>query len=177
MTARKDLRTAETEWRATPVRRSAQRAPKPAARGRLTAAGIVCALIGLALAVASLLNPVQAQDFEAAQVLQDRGWHGVGGDMQAQATTADARAAPIVAVWTREPMQVPNGVDPYGHWLYVKWLLECDTGQVLNYALLDDADRVVLVRDVLGYTLPMETPTGDMARITRGVCRTYGFAP
>lgn len=172
MTARKDLRTSESDWR------TSNHAPRPyptlAVRTRWPHV-VLLVLVALAAGIGA----VRAQDSEAAQVLQDRGWHGVGGSLQAQATTINPQAVSegIIAVWTREPMRVPNGVDPYGHWAYTQFLFACTHGLVVPYALIDDDNRVVLGRHVLGYTAEAYAPAGPLKQLMQRVCNSYGFTP
>lgn len=168
MTARKDLRTRESEYRSTDHSSRQQR------RAEVGSKFWHHLLLGVALfgiAMLGITSIARAQDFESMQVLEDRGWHGVGGTMQAQATTVDPRALPIVAVWTREPID--------GDWLYVKFLIGCDQGLMVAYAMIDDTGRIRLARHILGYTPPALAPVpgSDKHRIMRGVCNNYGFAP
>lgn len=173
MTARKDLRTSEAEYRSTDHTPRQQNRMEPETRHWHVA---LLVFVALAAGIGAARAQVNTE-LEALMVQQDRGWHGIGGDVQIQSTTVDARALPIIAVWTREPLRVPNGVDPYGHWFYVKYLLACHEGLVVPYALIDDSNRIALGRDVLGYTAPAQTPTGGLATAMRTLCSQYGVAP
>lgn len=168
MNTRKDLRTGDAEYRAT---NHAPR-PRPATpprRSRLVPLLIVAA----AAAVSAVTYTAHAQDrsdIEALAVQEDRGWHGIGRDLQAQATTVDVRGS-MVGVWVRSPVG-----NQYGQWLHVKYVLDCIKGDSLMYAVIDGG-RVQTLREITGGPGILETPQpGTPARhMMQQLCAEIGY--
>lgn len=167
MNTRKELRTAEHEWRTTPPIARRPQPPKPDRGYRYL-------LLAIAL-FASAIGAARAQvntDLEALLVQQDRGWHATGNGTQIQSSSVDARALPIVAVWMRSPTTGAR----YGDWLHVKYLFHCEDRASLLYAVLDSG-RIRTMESINGTPGIMEHPRpGSPAYLTlQAVCGLYGY--
>lgn len=121
-----------------------------------------------------LCTPVSAQsrDAEVALVLQDRGWHGTGGDMQVHYPTLRIEL-PTISLWQRSP------VGPqYGEWLYVKVLINCEQWKMVPFAGLDENGNFGLIEELIGSTPPVFSPDPgtETYRAMTAVCGQYGYS-
>lgn len=175
MNTRKELRTAEHEWRTTPP---IAHKPQPKERSFFREWGWKYLVVGVVLlicAIISIATEAHAQvntDLEALLVQQDRGWHATGNGTQIQSSSVDARALPIVAVWMRSPTIGAR----YGDWLHVKYLFHCEDRASLVYAVLDSG-RIRTMESINGTPGIMEHPRpGSPAYLTlQAVCGLYGY--
>lgn len=167
---RNDRHNAEREWRATPATKYRQHVTPQSGLNWLLLVGVFMA--GLLLGTGA----AHAQSYEAGLIQQDRGWHGVGGDLQIHEPTVDARANPIIATWQRVPVPAQPGQNPYGRWHYAKVLYGCDEGLMVVYAVLD-GDEVRTIRELTGRAGLARTPTpgGPDDKAMRAVCSLYGY--
>lgn len=129
----------------------------------------------LALIIAALLcifaQPTNAQSWEVRQLLQDRAWHGVGGNTQVHQPTVE-HSAPWVGVWERSPIG-----NQYGQWLYVKVLMNCEQWTLIPFGTLDRDHNFQLMADMIGHEpqLLWPEPGTEPYRTMTAVCGLYGY--
>lgn len=116
-------------------------------------------------------DAARAQDWVIRQVLQDRGWHGVGGTVQVHQPTIE-HSPPWVGVWERSARS-----DRYGDWAYVRVLINCQQWSQIPFGTLDEDHNFVLMADLIGTDPPPRWPErGTQAhRVVSAVCGLYGY--
>lgn len=129
-------------------------------------------LLGVITALLFVLAlPAKAQSWEVRQLLQDRAWHGVGGNTQVHQPTVE-HDAPWVGVWERSPIG-----NQYGEWLYVKVLMNCEQWTLIPFGTLDQDDNFGLIEDVLGERpqIMWPEPGTEPYRTMTAVCGLFGY--
>lgn len=127
----------------------------------------------VALLLITCTHRVHAQSLEVRQLLQDRGWHGVGGGVQVHQGTLEF-SPPWVGVWQRSA--APSG--HYGDWLYMKVLINCEQWSQVPFATLDPDWNVVLIGDLTGQDPVSRWPEAgtEPHRTMTAVCALYGYS-
>lgn len=130
-------------------------------------------VFGMLIVVAFAIHcdRANAQSVEVLRVLQDRGWHGVGGNVQVHQPTLDAML-PWVGVWERSAIN-----NQYGNWLYVKVLINCEQWSQIPFAALDRDSNYVLIGDLTGEdpVAVWPEPNTEPHRTMTAVCALYGY--
>lgn len=135
-----------------------------------TLRNLVVAMILVVVALA-ITQPASAQSLEIRALLSDRGWHGVGGNVQVHQPTLEA-SLPWVGVWERSARG-----DRYGDWMYVKVLINCEQWSQIPFATLDSDFNFVLMADITGDD-PVSRwpePGSEPYRTMTAVCGLYGY--
>lgn len=131
-------------------------------------------LIMLAVVAVLILSTqlLRAQSLELRSLTSDRGWHGVGGNVQVHQPTLEF-SPPWVGVWERSARS-----NRYGDWMYVKVLINCQQWSQVAFATLDDDWNMVLISDLTGRDPQSHWPEADTEpyRTMTSVCALYGYA-
>lgn len=139
-----------------------------------TLARIVLAMVYVVIIMCALFwaRDARGQSGEVLRVLQHRGWHGVGGNVQVHQPTLDA-APPWIGAWERSPIG-----DQYGDWMYVKILINCEQWSQIPFATLDADDNMVLIGDLTGEmsAAVWPQPGTEPFRTMTAVCGLYGYS-
>jgi hypothetical protein len=129
------------------------------------------ALLMLAIvALCVLTQPAQAQSLEVRMLLADRGWHGIGGGIQAHQPTLEFQA-PYVGVWERSPQGYR-----YGAWTYVRVLFNCQQWSYMPIATLED-QQITYLEELTGVAPVARWPERDTVpyQVMTAVCGLYGY--
>lgn len=123
-----------------------------------------------AVGLLALSAATRADTHETRSLLSDRGWHGIAG-VQAHQPTMEAEL-PWVGVWTRSPLP-----GPYGRWLHVKMLINCDEWMQIPFAILNERGEFMLMADAIGEAPRPAWPERGSAseRLVGAVCALYGY--
>jgi len=135
-----------------------------------TLRNLVVAMILVVVALA-ITQSASAQSLEIRSLLSDRGWHGVGGNVQVHQPTLEF-SAPWVGTWQRGPRG-----DRYGDWSYVKVLINCQEWSQIPFATLDDDLNMVLLSDLTGDdpVARWPEPGTEPYRTMTSICALYGY--
>lgn len=115
-------------------------------------------------------DPARAQSLEVRMLLADRGWHAIGGGVQAHQPTLEYQA-PYVGVWERSPQG-----DRYGAWMYVRVLFNCQQWSYTPIAVLDDEQITYLEALTDAAPVPRWPERGTVPdQVMTAVCGLYGY--
>lgn len=136
-----------------------------------TLRNVVLAMLAVIAVLILSTQLVRAQSLEIRSLLADRGWHGVGGDVQVHQPTLEF-SPPWVGVWERSARS-----GRYGDWMYVKVLINCQQWSQVAFATLDDDLNFVLISDLTGSdpTQHWPEPGTEPHRTMTAVCALYGY--
>lgn len=136
-----------------------------------TLRNLVLVMLAVVAVLALSTQLVRAQSLEIRSLTSDRGWHGVGGDVQVHQPTLEF-SPPWVGVWERSARS-----GRYGDWMYVKVLINCQQWSQVAFATLDDDWNMVLISDLTGRDPQSHWPeTGtEPYRTMTAVCALYGY--
>lgn len=135
------------------------------------ARNLVLAMLGVVAVLVLSTQLVRAQSLEIRSLLADRGWHGVGGDVQVHQPTLEA-SLPWVGIWQRSARG-----NRYGDWMYVKVLINCEQWSQIPFATLDADWNMVLMADITGEdpVAVWPEPGTEPYRTMSAVCGLFGY--